>query len=347
MVTITLNPNVSTYTLGDPPITATLSGSGDVLWESNNGNFANKLASPTVFTPNNGTALTSIIGRRVFSRSAVSVSTSGGSVASSGNWSYSKSSINSAVWDVAVVSNTGIDSGDTGFFQFVAVENNTEKAGGLVSNNSYRDPTNASYEAGWHLSSNGTAVPRALGVSLSQIYAYKNGDEFRIAKESTRIAFYINGRLAASTAIPSGTLYGSTSFKTSGASLSTGTLFSDPTENQATKAISIVSSFPVQPNYTYELSIDNNTLASYAEDGTGTFRKKGNSKKILSLQFIDRPFEEYQLLVNFWNVHEKHSKFVYEDLVYNDTYLMRFDSGFRTTVQGPDRITIQVTLREA
>ena len=110
MVTITLNPNVSTYTLGDPPITATLSGSGDVLWESNNGNFANKLASPTVFTPNNGTALTSIIGRRVFSRSAVSVSTSGGSVASSGNWSYSKSSINSAVWDVAVVSNTGIDS---------------------------------------------------------------------------------------------------------------------------------------------------------------------------------------------------------------------------------------------
>src|SRR6185369_14651152 len=106
--------------------------------------------------------------------------------------------------------------------------------------------------------------------------------------------------------------------------------------NEGTKTIGVTGLFPVQPNYTYELSSDNTTLSSYAEDGSATFRKKGNQKRGLSLQFNERPYVEYLMISNFWKAHEKHERFLYQDLVFNDMYVMRFDAGLRVNVVAPD-----------
>lgn len=350
-VAINLTPNVSTYTYGDPSIATSMSGgtAPSYLWESNSGVFSDKYAATPSFTPNNATKIVSIIGRFVY-RSLSAGFAGSGSVGAYGiNGGLTKTGGSSAAWD-AQWGGVTVPVGATAFFEFTAVATNKEKAGGFFTNSLYRDPTTVhatnAVQLAWHLYGNGTAVPRKLGTALATTVVYKSGDVFRVSIEGSKAVFYLNGVAVATTSLPSGTLYPVALFKTVGSIIDNPSFLDNAAVNEGVTTLSVVGLLPVQPNYTYDVTEDNNTLVSVAEDGTSTFRIKSKAKKSLNLQFIERPFSEYQQLADFWRAHQRHEKFFYLDVIYNDIYLMRFDSPLRTAVQAPDSITIQLTLKE-
>lgn len=239
------------------------------------------------------------------------------------------------------------------FYEASPVDISTEKAIGFVNNSAYINPdtTNANpdltFVLCWHMLPNGTAVPKKAGSALANPIIYKSEDLFRITLTPTVATFTLNGVTVATTIIPTASsLYAINALKTVGAIVNDPSYFIDP-NNVGIKSLSVTGIFPVQPNYTYELSSDNNTLSSIAEDGSGYFRKKGGQKRVLSLQFNERPYSEYLQISQFWKYHEKHEKFIYQDVVLSDNYIMRFDAGLRTNVLAPDSITMQITLREA
>lgn len=113
--------------------------------------------------------------------------------------------------------------------------------------------------------------------------------------------------------------------------------------------------WPVQPRFGYELALDNKTLASYAEDGSVVFAKKGPTRRSWKLSFPDIPEADWILIRDFWNWHEKHLPFYYEDLASQENVggvevptlrLVTMDSGLSVTVAGPNRYNITVQLRE-
>lgn len=350
---VTLTPNVSTYVPGDAPISVNI-GAGnsptgpDYLWESNSGTFDDKHLATTNFTPSNATKVVSIIGRRVFHFTLGGVL----NVGSHGSYGGLYKLGATLAWDSYGFFSNALPSG-FGFLECEIAEVNKEKAFGFLSNSSYKDPTitnpdiNLTFGIAWHFLGNGTAIPRKAGVALSNPVVYKVGDRPRITVTPTKVTYSINGIIYATTGFPSGlsAMYALLSFKSQNAVLTNPSYYYDP-ENEATKTVSVTGLFPVQPNYGVDLASDNNTLVSLAEDGSATFRKKSNLKKTLSLQFNERPYSEYLALSNFWKAHEKHEKFVYQDLVLGENYIMRFETGLRVNILGMDSITIQATLKE-
>lgn len=104
--------------------------------------------------------------------------------------------------------------------------------------------------------------------------------------------------------------------------------------------------FPTQPNYPYEFNTDENSSSILAEDlSPVTLRKPG--KDSLSLPFNYRSFAEYTELKTFWDHHTRSLPFYFEDLVFNTTQLMKFDSGLKVTVQKATQYTINASLRAA
>lgn len=349
---ITLTPNVTTYILGDSPITVNLAGGNsttgpDFLWESNSGTFSTRFAASATFTPDNATNITTIIGRRVIHGApAGSVNT-----VAYNTYGVQKSSGSNTAWD-AYYTHTPALPTLNGFYEVEAIELNTEKAAGFLNNSTYINPTTINADANltfglcWHLGSNGTAVPRKAGIALANAITYKAGDKFRITIQPTKALFTCNGITVATTSLPIMTSYYATmSFKTLGAKLDNPSYYSDIT-NEASASLSVSGLFPVQPNYTYNRDEDNNTLSSIAEDGSGVFRKKGRIKRALSLQFNERPYAEYLTLNNFWKAHEKHQQFIYREFDTGESYIMRFDAGLKVNVQAPDSVTVQVSLKE-
>ena len=151
-----------------------------------------------------------------------------------------------------------------------------------------------------------------------------------------------------------------------GVGLSTSVLFPNKSQDIVVDAVSgadsgsalltAVATFPVQPHYGYEISLDNKTLASYAEDGTAVFRKKGSTKRIWKLQFLNVTAADWTLLREFWLWHEKHVKFYYEDVAVPELVggvetstlrLVTFDAGLNVSVAGPYRYNITTVVREA
>jgi hypothetical protein len=119
--------------------------------------------------------------------------------------------------------------------------------------------------------------------------------------------------------------------------------------------IVVYGTWPVQPHFGYEVAIDNKTAASYAEDGTGTYRRKGPVRLIWTLGFNNIPATEWELIRDFFNYHQKDIPFYYEDLglmedvATLETPILRLvtaDSGPKVTVAGPDRYNITIVLRE-
>lgn len=349
---VTLTPNVSSWSLGDPAITVSMSG-GDTnlgnqfLWESNSGTFANRFNASTTFTPNNATEVVEIVARRVFHNNFGG----GANFTAFGDYGVSKTSGAASAWDSYIfLLNAGVNVGYS--VEAEAVETNTEKAVGFLSNSSYRDPTvtNANpdntFILSWHFLANGTAIPRRYGVAVGSAIPYKNGDNFRIIIEGYKVSYLKNGLVAATTMrVPTNSLFATMSFKTMGASLNAFT-YQTIEDNQGTKTINVLGVLPINPNYSYELTNDNYSHISVAEDGTEYHRKRGNSKKGFSLQFNQRTFEEYSLLYNFWGEHDRTKEFVYRDLPTNTSYVVRFESGLQTTVEGPCVITAQASIKE-
>lgn len=352
--TLGLSPNVTTWILGNAPITTTLTGGNtaagpDYLWESNSGTFANRFASSTVFTPNNATNTTTIIGRRVDHFGVGSTT----NLAAHGSFGgMTKNAGSNTAWDAYTLFTTALPSAN-GFIEVDVLETNTEKAVGFLSSSTYRDPTtvnsdhNLTFALSWHMLSNGTAIPRKAGIALANPIIYNSGDRFRITVEPTKITFTINNVVYATSSLPTiSAYYALMSFKTLGGVLDNPSYFRDVT-NVDSASISVSGLFPVQPNYSYARDEDNNTLSSIAEDGSGVFRKKGRIKRTLSLQFNERPYSEYLLLADFWQSHERHKTFIYREFDFSQQYIMRFDTGVKYTVQAPDSVTFQVSLKEA
>jgi hypothetical protein len=352
---ITLSPNVASWSLGDPSITVSLSGGNagngsDYLWESNNGTFANKFASSTLFTPRNATKTTTISGKRVY-HSSLGGST--GTTTYGINGGITKVALTSA-WDsfAFLVPGVPVASAYPVFYEGSPLEITKEKAIGFLTNSTYSDPTivdvnpNLTFTLCWHLLSNGTAIPRKQGTALSVPITYKAGDIFRVTLDVSSVTYTINGVVYATTSLPSSaTLYPTMTFYSPSATFTDGSYLADPT-NDGFTTLNVTGVVPIQANYAYDLTNDNVTIGSLGEDGGNYFRKRGRAKKTLALNFARKSFADYLLLSDFWKAHEKIERFLYKDLVANDVYMMRFESGLQVSIENPDVITIQATLKE-
>lgn len=116
--------------------------------------------------------------------------------------------------------------------------------------------------------------------------------------------------------------------------------------NSGSLSIQVYATFPVQPNYGYEIEWDDKTLMSIAEDQTVIARIKSPDKRSWQLQFPNRPLTEYNTLKNFWSYHRKVIPFYYLDLAIAELKLCRFDSGLRTTPVGPDQFSMTCVVKE-
>lgn len=363
-LTVGLTPNVSTFTYGDADIALTLSGGGSAwLWESNQGVFGTagtftsgdiqygKFSSTPTFRPNNASGVTQIIGRKVSHAIATGFATYEFTAEGSfGGW---KKYTGSNSWDGGFTNGTNL-SGDDIFLQCSTAENNTEKAMGFLANSTYRDPntvhaTNA-FVLCWHMYSNGIAIPRKLGVAQAAPVPYVAGDDFRIHINNTTLVatYYLNGKVVATTLFTGfvNALYATLSFKTVNGTLITPSLFTDSSTNMGTANLTSFGVFPVQPNFSYDVSFDNKTLISFAEDGSATYRVKSPPKRSINLVFNNRPYSDYVKIYDFWQAHQKHIQFYYVDYVYGLTYKVVHDSGLKVQTVGPDQHTMTIVLRE-
>jgi hypothetical protein len=351
---ISLNPNISTWSIGDPSPVVSFSGgntgTGDMyLWESDNGSFANKFDGGTTFTPKNATKITSITARRVWRINYGSYA----DVAASGTGPSTMARTQGGEdWNAWIHLNTASSNGTFGWFEFEASETNTERAAGFLSNGAFRDPTiinsdiDSTFSYSFHLYKNSTVIARRGGIALTSPLFYKTGDIFRVVLEATTVNYYINGILVASATRATGNpQYPTMSFYTANSTLVNWSYQQDP-DNSGTSFLNVVGVLPINPNYAYELTNDNITATSMAEDGAMFFRKRGNAKKGFSLSFNQRPFTEYDTLAKFWQAHERQEKFIYRDIPNSQSFMVRFESGLQTTIESPDVISIQASLKE-
>ncbi len=335
---------------GDSPISVSMSGgSGDPLWSSDTGTFANRFSSSTTFSPKNNTAESKIYGNTV---ARVNSGATGVSGLSSGR-GYSKTS--GTTWSASANSSGTLTTGtNNGFVEFESNENTTEKAAGLTISAAYKDPTvvhsTNSFIVAWHLYANGMAVPRKQGVALAAPMPYSAADIFRIEVVGLVATFKLRGRIVTFVSLPDATaLIGMASFKTAGATIENISFLSDDAETPAKVGYTLVDVtgvFPVQPNYTLDMTRDINTVFSYAPDGSFTSRTFGTIKKVLNLQFVQRPFDEYEAISDFWDWHKKHIRFLYVDIAHNDSYYAVHDGGLKDQVVGPDQITMNLVIRQ-
>jgi hypothetical protein len=353
-VTITLIPDLDTWTTGDAPIEVQLSAEispGDqVLWESSGGTFSDRFATPAFFTPNNATKSITITGNRV--NRYDSISSNGTLIPYGTQGGYGKDS-GALAWNTWYVMDYPVSTGTgvTAFFEQEPVDNTSEKAMGFITNANFPDPKlvggiGAAFEHAWHLSTDGTAVPRKLGTALSSPVTYKAGDRFRVTLKDTQAIYTLNGNIIAiGERVTSALLYAYNSWKSIGGHFDNVSYLTDAA-NQAFDTVAVTGLFPLQPNYTYEISTDVGILTSPAIDGTEKRRKKSKERRVYNLQFNDRPYSEYQQVLAFWNAHEKHEKFVYYDIDMAEALIMRFDAPLGINVLGTSNIEIKAVLKE-
>jgi hypothetical protein len=351
-LSITLTPDIDSWTTGDAPIQVEVSGeiaSGDQpFWESDGGTFDDRFTSPTYFTPNNGTKQIKITGYRV---NRFDASGSVGSVDDYGTTGGKGKASGALAWDTWWLFSYYVDIGVTAFFEQEAVDNISEKAMGFISNSNYPNPTTVSgvgtsFEHAWHLYADGTAVPRRMGVSLSTPVAYKTNDRFRVTLKGSQAIYMLNGNVVAvGERVNSVSLYAYNSWKSVGGYFNNVSYLTDDV-NMDSDYVSVTGLFPVQPNFTYSTSTDVGILSSVAVDGTEKRRRKTKARKTIDLQFNERPYFEYQQILDFWNAHEKHERFVYKDLVLDESYIVRFNAPLTVTVLGANNVSVRATLQE-
>jgi hypothetical protein len=273
------------------------------------------------------------------------------SFGTTGGWG--KVSGSASAWDVWATMQHPLPTGTgtMGFFEEEPVNNTTEKAMGFISNSNNGNPNTigavgSAFEHSWHMYADGTAVPRRLGAVLATPVPYKANDKFRITLSGTQALYSINGIIIATAErVTSVFLYAYSTWKSLN-NYFTNVSYLATDANQGSASVSVTGLFPIQPNYTYSYSSDIIMISSAAIDGTEKRRKKSRDRKTLSLDFRERPYFEYQQLMDFWNAHEKHEKFVYRDLVLDESYVMRFETSLGINILGTDSVDIRATLRE-
>jgi hypothetical protein len=314
-------------------------------WEISNGTLSSYLAESPTFTPANISENVVINGyRAIYMQGSWTTLTNFSQTAPYG--SLIKNAGVNGTWDARATSSTlGLSTYD-GFYSFSTSENSTEKAGGLSENTGGTTPTDATFRYAWHLGSTGLATIRRLGVALVSNISYVANDVFKIHKIGTNVYFYKNSTLYYTYAEDVDNLFPLAVARTSGASIKNNVFYNTNSGQQGSLVVPVYAVLPEQPNWSYELTRDNVTLASVAEDGSSIFNKKGKARSSYSLQYVERPYDEYVLISDFWDAHEKHKSFAYRDVVFNKTYIVNFDTGLKLQPAGPDRISMSFVIRE-
>lgn len=359
---IVSTPSPTPYAYGDETLSLTLAVSGSLRphWTSSDGGTfftGERHVTPSIFTPNNETQTVVINGRRVIWLND-NVGTTGWATvganltALTGLGNLIKTS--GSTWaDTSKAYGTVFASG-TGkeiLYEFRTAEVNTEKAAGLTTNTTNSDPTDLTgtpLTFMWHLFNDGTARPTISGVGQGEPIEVTAEDTFKIHIDGVAVYFMCNNEVVATTTTALAiNYYPIATIKTNAGTLHSNVYFTDTDgAKQGVLTFDIYGVFPVQPNYPYEINVDNKTLASYAEDGSAVFRVKGSQKKSLSLQFNQRPFTEYESIYEFWEWHQKNLTFVYRDVVFDLIYFVVNDSGIKIQASGMDNITMSLVLRE-
>ncbi len=356
-LSITLTPDVTTYLQGDAPISVSMGAGASnytyALWESDSGTFLNKYADTTTFTPNNATKSTKIIGRRV---NRVASSNSSNLSSADAGLTFGKTTAGADyAWDTFMwFANPidGLNAASTGFLQAVAVDLN-EKTMGFGNTTQLNPETvgtmTTSIAYCWHLQSTGLATPRHLGALIASPVTYKVGSVFKIELTTAAVNYYVDGiwiasapRLLMTSYYAMYTFYERYSWWTMASYLNDLTY----TNAEGSRILGVTGLFPVQPNYSYNASSDVTIITSAALDGSEKRRKKSKVRTMLNLQFVERPDWEYRLIADFWSAHEKHQRFVYQDIVLGESYIMRFEAPLSVNMRSANTIDIQATLRE-
>lgn len=125
--------------------------------------------------------------------------------------------------------------------------------------------------------------------------------------------------------------------------------------DSGTASLFTYGTWPVPPHVEYEAPLDNKTLASYAEDDSAVFRRKGGLKFRWNLNFNNIPATDWILIRDFFNFHQKDIPFYFEDLELKENIasvetpilrLVTADSGLKIGIAGPDRYNLSIAFKE-
>lgn len=108
--------------------------------------------------------------------------------------------------------------------------------------------------------------------------------------------------------------------------------------------VTVIATFPLQPQVGYEIDLDDETRVEFMRDRTAYFQVEGPSFEDRPLAFIDRESDERATLEAFWDFHRKTKQFFYIDVETLRTYLCRFTSGVKTRVAGADSYDMTCTI---
>lgn len=108
--------------------------------------------------------------------------------------------------------------------------------------------------------------------------------------------------------------------------------------------VTVVATFPIQPQVGYDVDLDDDTKVERMRDRTAYFQVEGPAFEGRPLIFLDRDGDERAVLFNFWEFHRKSGQFFYIDVETLRTYLVRFISGVKARVAGADSYDMSCTI---
>jgi hypothetical protein len=115
-----------------------------------------------------------------------------------------------------------------------------------------------------------------------------------------------------------------------------------------TKSLSVVGTFPLQPDKGYELDTDDDTQESLARDKSRTTRQDGPVTESRQLELLARIVDERIELKSFWLCHRKVIHFYYYDVATGELVAeVWFDSGLkqRVAVDAPNSFDMSVVIK--
>lgn len=260
------------------------------------------------------------------------------------------SALSKALSDIFIESRASSSSMEafTGFYISSAEEINPSTLPYSLSNN-----------YGFYLREDGKYFIIVAGQVVNTLpLSYKKDYRFRTERAGDYLYYKVNGKTVERVSVYGLTqkFYPAISFNKNGSGFYANMVYAPTvgslTDYKAeTSTIKIYGVCPGQPNYSYKILKDNVTLASTAEDGSMIMRKKSRSRISFSLQYEQRPFDEFKEILDFWNHHERHIPFIYKDISNYDSdnhteYLVRFDTALDYTIEGPNNVTWSLSCRE-
>jgi hypothetical protein len=103
-----------------------------------------------------------------------------------------------------------------------------------------------------------------------------------------------------------------------------------------TKGVQIYATVPYQPKWGVEADFDDETEISVSEDNVPKFRVVSELTARFPLVYEKRSFDEYWIMMQFFNWHRKSTPFYIDDIASGILAFGYFDSAIRIAAQGAD-----------